>query len=116
MNDETQTEDAPTTKKKAVGISKDAAIEVLTDVNPKRPGSASFARFEGYLSYPAPTTVQEALDAGLTMGDISYDFIHGSISVEGAEIVEYEPKKRAPKGEGEDEEEDEEVEATEEAF
>jgi len=97
----------PQLRKKATGISKESGLTVVAEANPKRAGSSAFDRFEGYLSDPAPTNVQEALDKGLTMGDIAYDFIHGSIVVDGAEIVEYEVKKRAPKsdddGEGSDE-------------
>ncbi len=117
--EETQ-EKEPKLRKKATGISKDAAITVVAVANPKRAGSAAYDRFEGYLSDPAPATVQEALDAGLTMGDISYDFIHGSITVDGAEIVEYTPKKRAPKSddgeEGSDEVVTEDETESEEAF
>ena len=96
----TEENKAPTMKKKATGISKDAALTVNVDSNPKRAGSSAHARFEGYLTDPAPTTVQEALDNGLTMGDIAYDFIHGSISVDGASVEEYEPRKRSPKEDG----------------
>lgn len=96
------TDEAPVMKKKVQGISKTAALIVIADSNPKRPGSASYARFEGYMTDPAPATVQEALDNGLTMGDIAYDVIHGSIEVEGAEVIEYMPKKRGPRAEGEE--------------
>jgi ADP-ribose pyrophosphatase YjhB (NUDIX family) len=95
--EETVEEAAPRMAKKVTGIEKDAGLTVLVDSNPKRAGSASYDRFEGYLGDTTPTTVQEALDAGLTMGDIKYDLIHGSIEVEGAEVVEYEVSPRGPR-------------------
>ena len=99
-------ETGPRTAKKVTGVERTAALEVLTDTNPKRAGSASFDRFEGYLTEVPPTTVQEAIDNGLTMGDIHYDIIHGSIEVEGAEVVEYEIKPRGPRSESSDEAEE----------
>lgn len=96
-------ESAVVLKKKAVNITKEAAITVNVTENPKREGSASYDRFQGYLTDPAPANVQEALDNGLTMGDINYDFIHGTIEVDGASIEEYEPKKREPKDEADTE-------------
>jgi len=87
-------EEKVVTKKKVTGVTREATIEVLTETNPKREGSNAYDRFEGYLAEEAPTTVAEALDNGLTMGDIHYDFIHGFISVEGAEVIEYTPTKR----------------------
>ena len=104
------------TKKKATGITKDATLSVLVDANPKRQGSAAYDRFEGYLTSPAPSTVQEALDNGLTMGDINYDFIAGSIEVEGASVEEYTPTPRGPRKAADDAEEVSETEATEEVF
>lgn len=94
-----------TKKKKCTGVSQDAKIEILVTSNPKRPGSASYDRFEGYLTEKAPATVKDALENGLIMGDIHYDFIHGSINVEGATVVEYEPNARGPnaaKGDSDD--------------
>lgn len=87
----------PKMKKKVNGVSNDSALTVLVEGNPKRAGSASFDRFEGYLTDPKPTTVAEALENGLSIGDIHYDIIHGSIEVAGAEIEEYMPTPRAPK-------------------
>lgn len=88
---------APKMKKRVINVTKDAALTILAESNPKRADSASFDRFEGYMTNPAPTTVAEALENGLTMGDIHYDIIHGSISVEGAEVDEYMPKPRGPR-------------------
>lgn len=84
-------------KKRVKGVSKDASLTVVAESNPKRAGSKSFDRFEGYLTDPAPTTVQEALDNGLGMGDIHYDIIAGSIEVDGAEVEEYTPTARGAK-------------------
>ena len=100
MNDVAEVE-APKTKKKVEGISREASIEILTSDNPKREGSSAYDRFAGYLTDPAPATVAEALDNGLTMGDINYDTIHGFIAVEGATIIEYTPTPRTPKDEDE---------------
>lgn len=96
------TEAGPRTAHKVTGVTKDAALTVLVEANPKRASSASYARFEGYLTDPAPATVEEALKNGLTMGDIKFDIVHGFISVEGAEVEEYEVKPRGPRAEKED--------------
>ena len=77
----------PATKKKVNGVKKDAAIVIIAESNPKRVGSASYDRFQHYLTEPVPETVQAALDKGLIMGDIHYDFIHGSIEVDGATVA-----------------------------
>ena len=84
----------PKMKKKVSGVSKESKLTVIATENNKR--GASAARFQAYLD-KKPATVQEALDAGLTMGDIHYDHIHGSIDVEGAVVEEYEPKARGPR-------------------
>jgi len=96
MSEETE-DTGPKMAKKAVGVTQDAALTVLADSNPKREGSSAYDRFEGYLANPAPKTVKEALDNGLTMGDIKYDLIHGSIEVEGASVEEYEITPRGPR-------------------
>ena len=101
----TQVEEVVTEVKtafKVSGVTKDAALTVLVESNPKRPSSASYARFEGYLTNPKPATVEAALQNGLTMGDIKFDIVHNFISVEGAEVVEYEVKPRGPRAEKED--------------
>lgn len=106
-NTETQAA-APKMKKKVSGVVATASLVVLATENKKRGASAE--RFQHYLD-DNPTTVQEALDAGLTMGDIHYDIIHGSIEVEGAEISEYMPTPRGTKKKddsGEEEENDSE--------
>ena len=107
--------DAPKMKKKVTGITNDAKIEILVESNPKRSGSASYDRFEGYLTKEAPATVKAALENGLIMGDIHYDFIHGSIKVEGATVVEYAPAVRGPRDGTTSEEVAEEIEVDEDA-
>ncbi len=102
----------PKAKKKVNGVTNEAALTILVEGNPKRAGSASYDRFEGYLTDPRPTTVAEALENGLSIGDIHYDVIHGSIEVEGATVEEYMPTPRAPK---EDSEVEDNSEATETA-
>jgi hypothetical protein len=83
--------------KRVKGIDKNAALTVLAESNPKRAGSSAYDRFEGYFK-DGIATVQDALDAGLTMGDIKYDVTHGFIEVEGAEVEEYTPSVRGPRG------------------
>lgn len=85
------------TAKRVKNIHKDAALSLLVDTNPKRGGGASYERFEGYFKDEVDT-VQKALDAGLTMGDIKYDIAHEFIQVEGAEVEEYEVASRGPRG------------------
>jgi len=89
----------PKKAKRVNGITKEAKLTVLTQVNPKREGSQAFDRFEGYFKLETGATVQDALDAGLTIGDVRYDVIHGSIAVEGATVEEYEV---TPRSESED--------------
>lgn len=84
--------ETPKVKKRVTGIAATAKLTVIAKDNKKRGASAD--RFNGYLKTPAPKTVQEALDNGLTMGDIAYDIVHGSIQVEGTKVEEYEPKPR----------------------
>lgn len=97
-NDEIQTEDEGKQgiARKAVGISKDAKLTLMVEANPKRPGRAAYDRFEGYFK-EGVETVQDALDAGLTLGDIKYDLIHGFIEVDGAIVEEYTTTKRGPR-------------------
>jgi len=110
------TENTVRMAKKVSGVSREAALTVLADSNPKRAGSASFERFQGYLTDPAPATVADALNNGLSMGDIHYDIIHGSISVEGATVEEYEVVPRGPRNGSEDSAEEVVAESTEEQF
>jgi hypothetical protein len=48
----------------------DAALKVLVEENPKKKGSKSAARFEGYTG---AATVGDALSKGVTYQDIAYD-------------------------------------------
>lgn len=110
------TENAVKMAKKVNNITKEAALTVLVESNPKRPSSSAYTRFQGYLTDPRPTTVEQALANGLTIGDIKFDVIHGFISVAGAEVEEYEVKERGPRTKSEDEGEDEATEANGEDF
>ena len=83
--------------KKVSGVTKESALTVLATENPKRPSSASYKRFDWYLTNPAPATVGEALENGLTIGDIKFDIVHGFIEVDGAVVEEYEVKPRGPR-------------------
>lgn len=106
MSDENEVveDTGPKMAKKVEGITEEAKLKVLAETNPKREGSASFDRFECYFTLDKKkATVADALAAGLTMGDIRYDFIHGSIEVDGATVVEYEVTPRGEKAEGEGE-------------
>jgi hypothetical protein len=58
-------------------LSPDAVISVVNP-NPKRPGSASWARYE---LYRAGMTLEEALAAGLTMADLQFDLERSYISL-----------------------------------
>lgn len=93
----------PKMAKRVDGISPEATLTVVTTVNPKREGSQSYERFQGYFGLAEGATVKDALDAGLTMGDIRYDVIHGYIEVDGANVSEYEVTPRGEKVEGTDE-------------
>ena len=97
-----EVEQGPKMAKKAVGVTASAELVVVVDHNPKREGKSAWERFNGYLTNPRPATVQEALDNGLTMGDIKYDLIHGYIEVDGASVEEYEVTARGPRVSDED--------------
>lgn len=51
-------------------------ITQLPTVNPKKPGTMSFDRFQGYFNVGIEC-VQDALDNGLRMDDIRHDAAHG---------------------------------------
>jgi len=105
-------ETGPKMSKKVEGVERDALITVLATENPKREGSAAADRFSKYFDLTSESTVQDAIDLGLTMGDIKYDTIHGNIEVAGAEVLEYEITPRGPRAES-DEVEEPEVEGAE---
>lgn len=94
-----QEETGPKMAKRVNGIEKSAVLKVITDSNPKREGSQAYDRFQGYFELSEGATVEDALEKGLTIGDIRYDVIHGFIEVEGASVEEYEV---TPRGEKED--------------
>jgi hypothetical protein len=48
-------------------------LTVLVKENPKRPGGASYDRFQAAYLDSKPKTVQDALDAGASSGDIAHD-------------------------------------------
>ena len=56
----------------------DAALSILAKENPKKKGSKSAARFEGYTG---ASTVGGALANGVTYQDIAYDLGRGFIKV-----------------------------------
>lgn len=102
---------------KATGITKDSKIKILAESNPKRPSSTAYERFEGYLTTPPPSSVEEALKNGLTMGDIKFDFIHNFIDIEGATVEEYVVKPRGPRsGDSDSKELEVEVQGEDENF
>lgn len=56
----------------------DAPLKVLVEENPKKKGSKSAARFEGYFG---AETVGDALAKGVTYQDVAYDTGRGFIKV-----------------------------------
>ncbi len=54
-------------------------LTVLATTNPKKKGTMSHERFEGYFKLVGDCVVQDALDAGLRMDDIRHDAAHGFI-------------------------------------
>lgn len=60
----------------------DAKLKLLVEKNPKKDGSKSAARFEGYTG---ADTVGAALAAGVTYADIAYDVGRQFISIEKVE-------------------------------
>lgn len=105
----------PKRAKRAVGIERDSIVKVLATENPKREESQAWERFQNYFSLPEGSTVQQAIDAGLTMGDIKYDVIHGYIDVDGAEVEEYEVSPRGSRSDDDGEEETVEDDEADEA-
>lgn len=76
----------------------DATITLKVEANPKKAGSKSAERFEGYFaaSKKGDTSVGGALAAGVTYADIAYDVGRGFITVEGGTpYVPPEPKAKA---------------------
>ena len=96
VQEELPKDEGPKMRKKVTGITNEAALELLIDHNPKREGSKAHKVFQIYLE-TKPKTVQEAIDNGIGKDHVAYDFMHGSISVAGAEVVEYEVTPRGPR-------------------
>ncbi len=89
----------PKMAKKVEGLTREGIVTVIATTNPKREGSAAYDRFEYYFTLDEGTSVQSAIDAGLTIGDIRFDLIAGSIEITDAEVVEYEVTPRGEKKE-----------------
>jgi hypothetical protein len=60
----------------------DQRITVLSKKNPKREGSDSYDRFELYATGKKGMTVKQALDAGVTSGDLKWDNDHKFIKID----------------------------------
>lgn len=65
-------------------------VTLAIDHNPKKKGTMSYDRFQGYFTFDwaavaegnAEVTVQDCFDAGLRMDDIRHDSEHGFITIE----------------------------------
>lgn len=66
-------------------------VKLVIDHNPKKPGSASHERFQGYFlceqKYPDGYTIKDAFNEGVRSDDIRHDSEHGFILV-GDEAIE----------------------------
>ncbi len=62
-----------------------APLKLLVDKNPKKAGSKSAERFEGYTG---AETVGDALAKGVTYQDIAYDIGHGFIEVDTSAVAD----------------------------
>lgn len=60
----------------------DQRITVLSKKNPKREGSESYDRFENYVTGKKGMTVKQALEAGVTSGDLKWDRDHKFIQID----------------------------------
>ncbi len=56
-------------------------VTLTAEKNPKKKGSMSYERFQGYFTLVGECSVQDALDAGLRMDDIRHDSEHGYITL-----------------------------------
>ena len=70
---------APSPTRSRSTYSNDARIRVLVSENPKRPGTASYDRFNLYNS---SETVGQFLENGGTKGDLDWDTKKGFIVIE----------------------------------
>lgn len=62
----------------------DQRIEVLVTENPKKPGKKNHERFAALMSLRNPT-VKDAVEAGVSLGDLAYDQEHGFIRIHPSE-------------------------------
>lgn len=73
-----------------INFANTSIITLLSETNPKKPGSKAHARFANYKS---GQTVEEALKAGLRRDDLAWDTAHGFIKIEAVAAAE-EPKEK----------------------
>lgn len=59
----------------------DQVITVLTKENPKREGSTAYDRFELYTTGKKGMTVKQALEKGVSSGDLKWDSDRGYIAI-----------------------------------
>lgn len=75
-----KTEEKPLTKRQVF----DRSFVRLTEKgskNPKKPGSMSFERYEGYFTLKKGATIADARKAGLRTDDFRHDEEHGFIEI-----------------------------------
>lgn len=77
---------------KAKNYEDTAKVTLLVKENPKREGSASYERFEGY---KGAKTVADALANGVTRADLDWDAKHGYITIAGWDVPVIEKKAKA---------------------
>jgi hypothetical protein len=115
---EVEAEAEPKAAKNRSKFPNEHIITLLVDHNPKRPSSESHARFE---HYEDEMTVEAALAAGITTGDLNWDVAHDFIKIgeefdaDAEKKAKAPPKPRKAKAEKEGEEETPAEEEPEEA-
>ena len=62
-------------------LARDITLGLCVSANPKKVGSKSHARFDVYFTLGEHFTIAEALEGGLTMGDIKWDMDHSFIAM-----------------------------------
>lgn len=101
------------------GVPLDAVIHLMADTkgvqygpdnNPKKPGSKTHGRFA---CYSHGMTIQQAIDAGIQTGDLTYDRDHGFVQFHGGSVAP--ASAPAPVEASEDDVEGSEEESHEEA-
>ena len=72
-------------------------VKLIVDENPKKAGSMSFERFQGYFKceskYPDGYTIKAAYNEGVRGDDIRHDVAHGFILVGEDAIEEWEKSR-----------------------